>query len=39
MNLHAGSILPRNFKHPDSVIQVSPRLVRIATAEQADVFA
>src|SRR5579863_8839415 len=39
MNLHSGSILPKNFKHTDGVIQVSPRLVRIAGAEPADVFA
>src|SRR3984957_16841201 len=39
MNLHAGSILPKNFKHLEGAIQVSPRLVRIAGAEQADVFA
>ena len=39
MNLYTGSILPKNFKHPDGAIQVSPRLVRIAGADQAEVFA
>jgi hypothetical protein len=39
MNLYNGSILPKNFKHPGGAIQVSPRLVRIAGADQAEVFA
>jgi Mg2+-importing ATPase len=35
---HTSSILPRNFKHPDGGIQVSPRLTRIAGADRAEVF-
>jgi P-type Mg2+ transporter len=39
MALHSGSILPKNFKHTDSGIRVSPRLIRAAGAQQAEVFA
>ena len=35
----ASSILPKNFKRADGGIQVSPRLMRIAAADQAAVFA
>jgi hypothetical protein len=39
MTLHTASILPKNFKHIDGGIQVSPRLTGIAEAESAKVFA
>jgi Mg2+-importing ATPase len=34
-----SSLLPKNFKHADGCIEVSPRLTRIAAADQGDLFA
>jgi P-type Mg2+ transporter len=39
MTMVPSPILPRNFKHADSSIQVSPELTRLAAAKQEDVFA
>src|SRR5271154_7012036 len=38
MALVSGSILPKHFKRAGGTIQVSPRLMQIAAAEQAAVF-
>ena len=35
----ASSLLPKNFKHADGGIEVSPRLTRIAAADHGDLFA
>jgi Mg2+-importing ATPase len=39
MSLLPHSILPRNFKHADASIQVSPRLLQAVAAEHDQVFA
>ena len=39
MALASGSILPKNFKDPMVPFRYRPRLMRIAAADQADVFA
>jgi Mg2+-importing ATPase len=39
MTLHTDSMLPKNFKHDDGGIHVSPRLTRIAGAARHDAFA
>jgi Mg2+-importing ATPase len=38
MSLLPHSIVPRNFKHADTSIEVSPKLTQAAAAEHADVF-
>ena len=35
----SSSLLPKNFKHADGGIEVSPRLTRVASADHADLFA
>src|SRR6202522_2327668 len=35
----ASSLLPKNFKHADGGIEVSPRLTRVAAADHGDLFA
>ena len=39
MTQASSSLLPRNFKHADGGIEVSPRLTRVASADHADLFA
>ena len=39
MTLVRSSLLPKNFKRTEGSIQVSPRLMRIAAADHADLFA
>ncbi len=35
----SSSLLPKNFKHADGGIEVSPRLTRVAAADHGDLFA
>ena len=39
MTQASSSLLPKNFKHADGGIEVSPRLTRVASADHADLFA
>src|SRR5271166_4627810 len=39
MTQASSSLLPKNFKHADGGIEVSPRLMRVASADHADLFA